>query len=109
MLLIYKIIYIHPLVELQQENEVLTIKGAFKESDRKAHLVNQLKDCQAENKHFCPECTLGLDIKHTDVLIISQYVRDDGCMMPRRVTGLCRKQQKRMSSLVAMAQKAGKS
>jgi hypothetical protein len=29
-------------------------------------------------------------------------------MLPRRITGLCRKQQKRMSVMVAMAQKAGK-
>jgi len=28
-------------------------------------------------------------------------------MLPRRITGLCRKQQKRISYMVAMAQKAG--
>lgn len=56
---------------------------------------------------FCPECTLGLDIKHTDVLILSQYVRSDGCMLPRRITGLCHRQQKKMGTLVTMAQKAG--
>ncbi|XP_034117030.1 39S ribosomal protein S18a, mitochondrial [Drosophila albomicans] len=56
---------------------------------------------------FCPECTLGLDIKHTDVLILSQYVRSDGCMLPRRITRLCHRQQKKMGTLVTMAQKAG--
>jgi small subunit ribosomal protein S18 len=41
------------------------------------------------------------------VLILSQFVRSDGCMLPRRITGLCKIQQKKMSSLVTMAQKAG--
>lgn len=52
-------------------------------------------------------CNTGLDLKHTDVLILSQFVRSDGCMLPRRITGLCKSQQKRVSTLVTMAQKAG--
>lgn len=40
-------------------------------------------------------------------MILSQFVRADGCMMPRRITGLCRTQQKIMSKLVSMAHKAG--
>jgi small subunit ribosomal protein S18 len=71
-------------------------------------LLPLLKEHQKEGKHFCPECTLGLEIKHTDVLILSQFLRPDGCMLPRRVTGLCKRQQKRISTMVAMAQKAGK-
>ena len=59
------------------------------------------------NSVFCPECSLGLQIKHTDVLILSQYVRSDGCMLPRRITGLCKRQQKRIGTMVTMAQKAG--
>lgn len=42
------------------------------------------------------------------MLILSQFVRDDGCILPARVTGLCKEQQKRISYLIAMAQKAGK-
>lgn len=60
-----------------------------------------------DSKHQCPLCALGLDVKHTDVLILSQFMRSDGCMLPKRITGLCSKQQKKMSSLVTMAQKAG--
>ncbi|XP_015513177.1 large ribosomal subunit protein mL66 [Neodiprion pinetum] len=55
----------------------------------------------------CPVCAAGLDVKHTDVLILSQFLRSDGCMLPRRVTGLCKTQQKRIGTMVAMAQKAG--
>lgn len=40
-------------------------------------------------------------------MILSQFLRSDGCSLPRRITGLCRIQQKRVSTMVAMAQKAG--
>ncbi|VVC90816.1 28S ribosomal protein S18a, mitochondrial [Leptidea sinapis] len=58
-------------------------------------------------KPVCYLCKLGLDIKHTDVLILSQFVRSDGCMLPRRITGLCSRQQKKVGTMVSMAQKAG--
>ncbi|KAK7078062.1 Mitochondrial ribosomal protein S18A, partial [Halocaridina rubra] len=61
-------------------------------------------DC--EDSQACPLCTLNLDIKHTDVLILSQFLRKDGCLLPRRITGLCNKQQLRLKYLVAMSQKA---
>ncbi|KAB0803607.1 hypothetical protein PPYR_00577 [Photinus pyralis] len=90
------------LKEIQevQEGKSLIIKGVNVPSGREPFLL------ETENE-LCPICSSGLEVKHTDVLIISQFVRSDGCMLPRRVTGLCRRQQKRMSILVAMAQKAG--
>jgi small subunit ribosomal protein S18 len=69
--------------------------------------VKEFAEVQGCGAKFCPECHLGLDIKHTDVLILSQYVRPDGCMLPRRITGLCKRQQKRIGTMVTMAQKAG--
>ncbi|XP_058060498.1 large ribosomal subunit protein mL66 [Anopheles bellator] len=88
-------------------NDTLVIKGEYVPSPRQATLLPQLVEAANCGERFCPQCTLGLDIKHTDVLILSQYVRSDGCMLPRRVTGLCKRQQRRMSALVTMAQKAG--
>ncbi|KAF3422671.1 hypothetical protein E2986_12611 [Frieseomelitta varia] len=55
----------------------------------------------------CSICSAGLDIKHTDVLILNQFVTSEGNILPRRVTGLCEMQQKRISSLILMAQHAG--
>lgn len=81
--------------------------GKYLESPRESLLVPQIAECRANGTQFCPKCTLGLDIKHTDVLILSQYVRADGCMLPRRITGLCKRQQKYIGTLVTMAQKAG--
>lgn len=96
------------LVQVAQQKDVLTISGEYIESPRQPMLLKELTDLKAEGKMFCPKCTLGLDIKHTDVLILSQYIRSDGCMLPRRITGLCKVQQKRIGTLVTMAQKSGK-
>ncbi|XP_064545945.1 large ribosomal subunit protein mL66 [Drosophila montana] len=84
------------------ENNALVFEGVNVVSQRSENMLKP-----ACSSTFCPECTLGLDIKHTDVLILSQYVRSDGCMLPRRITGLCHRQQKKMGTLVTMAQKAG--
>uniref|UniRef100_A0A6M2DDJ9 Large ribosomal subunit protein mL66 n=1 Tax=Xenopsylla cheopis TaxID=163159 RepID=A0A6M2DDJ9_XENCH len=59
------------------------------------------------DKKVCFLCATGLDVKHTDVLILSQFLRSDGCMLPRRITGLCKRQQRRIGTMVTMAQKAG--
>lgn len=86
--------------EVKTGNDLI-IHGEIVPSGREPYVLKN-------NSKACPICALGIDIKHTDVLILSQFVRSDGCMFPRRVTGLCRSQQKRMSSLITMAHKAGK-
>ncbi|XP_055716439.1 28S ribosomal protein S18a, mitochondrial [Phlebotomus papatasi] len=91
----------------QDEKNTVKIEGILVKSPRDEFLLKEVKEARACGKGFCPKCSIGLDVKHTDVLILSQYVRSDGCMLPRRVTGLCSKQQKKMRILVAMAQKAG--
>lgn len=90
-----------------EQKQSITIESKIVASPNESLLVKELADCKKDGKQFCPECTLGLNITHTDVLILSQYVRPDGCMLPRRVTGLCKRQQKRIRAMVTMAQKAG--
>ena len=102
------------------------IEGVTLASDRSNKLV---KTDNIGHSESCYMCKLNLDLKHTvnfywqnlftkhcfesrihsfqDVLILSQFLRTDGCMLPRRVTGLCKRQQKRVGTLVTMAQKAG--
>lgn len=94
-------LYIY-VVQQKVERDTLIIEAVTKPSPRESNLLKA-----ACTEKFCPECTLGLDIKHTDVLILSQYVRSDGCMLPKRITGLCHRQQKKIGTLVTMAQKAG--
>ncbi|RLU20034.1 hypothetical protein DMN91_006640 [Ooceraea biroi] len=84
----------------KKEGNTLTIEGTFV-PHKKEHLL--LKN---ESK-ACPVCAAGLHIKHTDVLILNQFVRSNGTMLPRRLTGLCQIQQKKMNIMVTMAQKAG--
>uniref|UniRef100_A0A1B0GGD8 Large ribosomal subunit protein mL66 n=1 Tax=Glossina morsitans morsitans TaxID=37546 RepID=A0A1B0GGD8_GLOMM len=89
-------------IQQKQEKTSLIFEGIRKPSPRANLTLKEV--CEPK---FCPECTLGLDLKHTDVLILSQYVRSDGCMLPKRITGLCYRQQKKIGTLVTMAQKAG--
>ncbi|XP_070172265.1 small ribosomal subunit protein bS18 [Polyergus mexicanus] len=84
----------------KKEDKVLTIEGRHV-PHKKVHLQLKLKS------NACPLCATELNVKHTDVLILSQFLRSDGCILPRRITGLCDVQQKKVSVLVAMAQKAG--
>lgn len=91
-------------VNIKEEPGKIIISGEIIPSPRESLLLKEVK-----TDTFCPKCTLGLEIKHTDVLILSQYLRSDGCLLPRRITGLCKVQQKHIGKLVTMAQKAGKS
>lgn len=76
-----------------------------KESPRADTLIKQVKEV---GPRFCPKCTLGLNIKHTDVLILSQYIQSDGSMLPRTVTRLCSVQHKNIETMIKMAQQAGR-
>lgn len=95
------------VTETQNKNE-LVISGKYVEAPKEKLLLKQIIECRDKGEQFCLKCTLGLDVKHTDILILSQFVRSNGLMLPRRITGLCGKQQKYISTLVTMAQKAGK-
>nr|CAD7610660.1 unnamed protein product [Timema genevievae] len=94
---------VNHLKEIRESHQgkVLTIEGVLVPSPREQYLV------RTEHEGVCSLCSIGVDVKHTDVLILSQFLRADGCMLPRRITGLCKNQQKRISILVQMAQKAG--
>ncbi|XP_044738386.1 39S ribosomal protein S18a, mitochondrial [Chrysoperla carnea] len=103
---IYRQISIFPALRLKEIKETkvgneLVIEGVQIPSPREQYLV------KIPEKDACPVCSLNLNVKHTDVLILSQFVRSDGCMLPRRITGLCKTQQKRIGTMVTMAQKAG--
>ncbi|XP_042294538.1 39S ribosomal protein S18a, mitochondrial isoform X2 [Sceloporus undulatus] len=42
-----------------------------------------------------------------DVLLLSQFIRSDGGMLPRRITGLCLVEHKKIAVCVQMAHRAG--
>ncbi|KAL4716734.1 hypothetical protein ACJJTC_004853 [Scirpophaga incertulas] len=105
----------HYLKEIRERTDgsTLIVEAVTVPSPRTELLVRAEKlsetatNIEYSDKKSCYMCALGLDVKHTDVLILSQFVRSDGCMLPRRITGLCRRQQKKIGKMVSMAQKAG--
>ncbi|XP_048339463.1 39S ribosomal protein S18a, mitochondrial isoform X1 [Sphaerodactylus townsendi] len=69
-----------------------------------------LEDVEAPNPSGqCPICRWNLKHKYTyeDVLLLSQFIRSDGGLLPRRITGLCLKEHRKIAVCVQMAQRAG--
>ncbi|XP_041661989.1 39S ribosomal protein S18a, mitochondrial [Cheilinus undulatus] len=57
----------------------------------------------------CPIYRWNLQNKYnyTDVLLLSQFIRSDGGMLPRRITGLCTEEHRKIAICVQMAHRAG--
>ncbi|XP_056150748.1 39S ribosomal protein S18a, mitochondrial [Lampris incognitus] len=57
----------------------------------------------------CPIYQWNLQHKYnyTDVLLLSQFIRSDGGMLPRRITGLCNEEHRKIAICVQMAHRAG--
>lgn len=90
-------------IERRVEGHTTVVEGKYVESPN----TNKLVSKELADKKVCPLCALDLNLKHTDVLVLSQFVRSDGRLLPRRVTGLCCSQQYKLTRLVLMAKKAG--
>merc|ERR1712156_1367507 len=98
---------------VEEEGKTINIKGVKEDSPRTKNVIDSSMfsasgSCDAyENCH--PLCKFDKvhEIKHTDVLILEQFVDSNGDLMPRDLTGLCERQNYRLNKLVGMAQKAG--
>ncbi|KAM6992261.1 large ribosomal subunit protein mL66 [Tautogolabrus adspersus] len=57
----------------------------------------------------CPIYRWNLQNKYnyTDVLLLSQFIRSDGGLLPRRITGLCTEEHRKIAICVQMAHRAG--
>uniref|UniRef100_A0A8C3X007 Large ribosomal subunit protein mL66 n=1 Tax=Catagonus wagneri TaxID=51154 RepID=A0A8C3X007_9CETA len=57
----------------------------------------------------CPICRWNLKHKYNyeDVLLLSQFIRPHGGMLPRRITGLCQEEHRKIEECVKMAHRAG--
>uniref|UniRef100_A0A3P8WV81 Large ribosomal subunit protein mL66 n=1 Tax=Cynoglossus semilaevis TaxID=244447 RepID=A0A3P8WV81_CYNSE len=57
----------------------------------------------------CPIYRWNLQHKYnyTDVLLLSQFIRSDGGMLPKRITGLCPEEHRKIAVCVQMAHRAG--
>ncbi|CAL8111434.1 unnamed protein product [Orchesella dallaii] len=92
-------------ITVNEVDDKIVIEGKVVPSPREKYLA-KLPTNPTGCKE-CPLCRLGLTVRHTDVLIISQFVNSKGKQLPREVTGLCREKHKRMDYLIVMAEKAG--
>ncbi|XP_040839383.1 39S ribosomal protein S18a, mitochondrial [Ochotona curzoniae] len=57
----------------------------------------------------CPICRWNLKHKYgyEDVLLLSQFIRPHGGMLPRKITGLCQEEHRKIEECVKMAHRAG--
>ncbi|XP_028997823.1 39S ribosomal protein S18a, mitochondrial [Betta splendens] len=57
----------------------------------------------------CPIYRWNLQNKYnyTDVLLLRQFIRSDGGMLPKRITGLCPEEHRKIAICVQMAHRAG--
>ena len=74
-----------------------------------APTYSNTRGCQNVSENCHPLCRFNFvhEIKHTDVLILRQFMENGGQIISREITGLCRRQHTRMSKLIKMAAKAG--
>lgn len=85
----------------KQDGKTITVEG---------HIINVPEGPQPPNPSAkCPIYRWNLQNKYnyTDVLLLSQFIRSDGGMLPRRITGLCQEEHRKICACVAMAQRAG--
>ncbi|CAG7816036.1 unnamed protein product, partial [Allacma fusca] len=91
----------------EEKNGEIIIKGVYVKSPRTDYLIQTPATKTQGECTDCPICKLGsVHVKHTDVLILNQFVSSDGRQLPRNVTGLCKYQHKRMEYLIVMSRHA---
>ena len=91
-------------------NKIITIEGKELNEDNK----NVLKFTDhLDGKHTmkpCAFCELekkGVYIQYTDVLVLRQFLTNDGHVLARKITGLCKKQHRKLLVIVKHAKIAG--
>jgi ribosomal protein S18 len=58
----------------------------------------------------CPFCLLekqNIYVQYTDIPVLRQFLKDDGSVLHRKITGLCKRQQRKLLVLVKQAKHAG--
>jgi len=84
------------------DGNTTTVEVVEMESDRKDKVIPvRNADCS------CPLCRLGVRVSYEDVLILEQFMRPDGTVLPKQLTGLCVGQQLRLERCVMQAHWSG--
>lgn len=56
---------------------------------------------------FCEMEKKGIYVQYTDVLVLRQFLTEDGAILPKSVTGLCKRQHRKLTVLTKQAKHAG--
>merc|ERR1712212_544912 len=104
-----------------EDEKMTTVEGVYIPSERKDRLLEPPVDalysgtpCKSQPGHVVtrschPFCRFNFvhEVKHTDVLIISQFMDSEGKILDKELTGLCQRQHTRVDKLIKMAAKSG--
>ncbi|XP_061560282.1 LOW QUALITY PROTEIN: 39S ribosomal protein S18a, mitochondrial [Phycodurus eques] len=85
----------------KQEGKTVTIEGKILDSAAAPQPPNPTAKCPIYRWN------LQHKYNYTDVLLLSQFIRSDGGMLPKRITGLCPEEHRKVAVCVQMAHRAG--
>ncbi|VDP94618.1 unnamed protein product [Echinostoma caproni] len=88
------------------EKNVTTIEGVIVPSERAEHVIRL--DGLGDPRDTDPISRAELDIQPTDVRILAQFLRPDGTILPRSVTGISLRSQLHIELQIERARKAVK-
>lgn len=87
------------------DNNVTTVEGVYVPSEREGKVV--CLDGFGDPRDTDPISRLGLNIRHTDVRILFQFLRPDGSIIPRTISGVSLRTQRHLEMMIERAKKAG--
>ena len=109
--------------KLDKDKNTITIEGKYLDETSPAtsafsNVVMKFDEATSENvdhahRHSTRPCSLcelekrGIYVQYKDVLILRQFLTDDGTVLPTKVTGLCYRQQKKVLVMTKHAKIAG--
>ncbi|XP_041814671.1 39S ribosomal protein S18a, mitochondrial [Chelmon rostratus] len=85
----------------KQEGKTTTIEGQILDTPAAPQPPNPTAKCPIHRWN------LQHKYNYTDVLLLSQFIRSDGGLLPRRITGLCLEEHRKIAVCVQMAHRAG--
>ncbi|XP_018647652.1 hypothetical protein Smp_003700 [Schistosoma mansoni] len=92
-------------VKYAVSKNVTTVEGVIVPSEREGKVI--CLDSFGDPRDRDPISRLGLNIRHTDVRILSQFLRPDGTVLPRHISGISCRSQSHLELMIERARKAG--
>ncbi|CAB4019241.1 28S ribosomal S18a, mitochondrial-like [Paramuricea clavata] len=80
----------------------------FSNVSYKIHNRNASTAVQTEESvSGCPICSRILTFTYKDVLLLAQFISPEGNILNRRITGVCRKQQRKLEKAIEISRRLG--